>query len=99
MKRASVTDAKNRLSALLDHVRHGESVIIEDRGVPVAQLNPVAARTAGADQDRVARLVRQGILRPPISKTSAKCLDTAPPKSKRRVSLSRLVIDERRHSR
>jgi prevent-host-death family protein len=101
MKRSSVTDAKNRLSALIEHVRHGESVIIEDRGVPVAQLNPVAVatRTAGADQDRVARLVRQGILRPPISAVPAKSLDIAPPKPKRRVSLSSLVIDERRHSR
>lgn len=99
MKRSSVTEAKNRLSALLDHVRQGESVIIEDRGVPVAQLSPVAGRTAGADQDRMARLVRQGILRPPTSTVPAKALGTAPPKSKRRVSLSRLVIDERRHSR
>lgn len=99
MKRSSVTDAKNRLSALIDHVRHGESVIIEDRGVPVAQLNPVAGRASGADQDRIARLVRQGILRPPISTGPAESLDMAPPKSRRRVSLSRLVIDERRHSR
>lgn len=99
MKRASITDAKNRLSALIDHVRHGESVIIEDRGVPVAQLNPVAARTAGADRDRVARLVRQGILRPPIAAIPGTFVDTAPPQSKRPVSLSRLVIDERRHSR
>jgi prevent-host-death family protein len=99
MKRASVTDAKNRLSALIDHVRQGESVIIEDRGVPVAQLNPVAARTPGADHDRVARLVRQGILRPPISISPGKLRDAAPPKSRRRVSLSRLVIEERRKSR
>src|SRR5687767_7318508 len=99
MKRSSVTDAKNRLSALLDHVRQGESVIIEDRGVPVAQLSPVAGGTPGADRDRMARLVRQGILRPPASTVPAKTLGTAPPKSKRRVSLSRLVIDERRNSR
>jgi prevent-host-death family protein len=99
MKRASVTEAKNRLSALLEHVRQGESVIIEDRGVPVAQLNPVAARAAGPDQDRVARLVRHGILRPPISTTPAPSLNTAPPKSTHRVSLSRLIIEERRTSR
>jgi prevent-host-death family protein len=99
MKRSSVSEAKNRLSALLDHVRQGESVIIEDRGVPVAQLSPVADRTAGADQDRIARLVRQGILRPAASPAPAKSSGTAPPKAKRRVSLSRLVIDERRNSR
>jgi prevent-host-death family protein len=99
MKRASVTVAKNRLSALLDHVRQGESVIIEDRGVPVAQLSPVADRTAGGDRDRIARLVRQGILRPPMSAVTAKSSGTGPPKTKRRVSLSRLIIDERLNSR
>jgi prevent-host-death family protein len=99
VKRASVTEAKNRLSALLDHVRQGESVLIEDRGVPVAQLNPVPAHALGPDQDRVARLVRQGILRPPISDGETTRLDTAPPKSKQRVSLSRLVIEERRTGR
>ncbi len=64
MKRASVTEAKNQLSALLDRVRRGETILIEDRGVPVAQLQPVAAG-ADADQARVARLVRAGVLRPP----------------------------------
>jgi prevent-host-death family protein len=65
MKRASISEARNRLSALLDRVRHGETVLIEDRGVPVAQLSPVVASSTGADRDRLTRLERQGIVTPP----------------------------------
>ena len=93
-----MSEAKNRLSALIDHVRQGESVVIEDRCVPVAQLTPVAASTA-RDKDRLARLVRQGILRPPLAIARKRILDTAPPKPRRPVSLSRLLIEERRRSR
>jgi len=61
MKTASVTETKNQLSALLDRVRAGESVLILDRGVPVARLEPVVGMD---DADaRVARLERAGILK------------------------------------
>jgi prevent-host-death family protein len=95
MKRASVTDAKNRLSALLDLVRHGERILIEDRGVPVAQLVPVAGAAGLADRDVVARLERQGVLRPPIASSPSRALLTRPPRPKRRVALSTLVAAER----
>lgn len=60
MVRVSVTEAKNRLSALLDRVREGETVLITDRGIPVAQLAPPVAES---DDDRLARLERKGIIR------------------------------------
>ena len=71
MKTASITETKNQLSALIDRVRAGESVLILDRGVPVARLEPVAG-----DSDptgRLQRLERAGILRigrgaPPIDR-------------------------------
>ena len=99
MKRATITQAKNRLSALIDHVRQGESVLIEDRGVPVAQLNRIASRGAGADEGRIARLERLGILRPPTSIRPGKLLDAPPPKTRSRLSLSQILIEERRNSR
>lgn len=40
MDTATVTEAKNGLSALLDRVRAGESILITDRGIPVAILEP-----------------------------------------------------------
>jgi hypothetical protein len=64
VKRTSITDAKNGLSALIDRVRHGESIIIEDRGVPVARIESVAAPGRREVAGRAARLERQGVLRP-----------------------------------
>ena len=94
MKRTSVTDAKNGLSALLDRVRHGESIVIEDRGIPIAQLAPVASTGGGADRDRLTRLERHGIIRPAAASTASKRL-AAPPRPRKAVSLSARVIAER----
>jgi prevent-host-death family protein len=96
MKRASITAAKNQFSALLDRVRHGETVVIEDRGIPVAQLSPVAARSAAGDAGQLARLERQGIVRPAASPGAAKLPATSPPRPRKPVTLSQLVIAERR---
>lgn len=61
MKTATITEAKNRLSALIDRVRSGESVLILDRGVPVARLEPVAAFPDPTG--RLRRLERAGLIR------------------------------------
>ena len=59
---ATVTEAKNGLSALIDRVKGGESVLIVDRGTPVARLESVIG--AGPDPEgRVARLERAGAVR------------------------------------
>ncbi|MGC1412982.1 MAG: type II toxin-antitoxin system Phd/YefM family antitoxin [Acetobacteraceae bacterium] len=47
MKIASITEAKNSLSALIDGLRAGSPVLIVDRGRPVARLEPVT----GSAQD------------------------------------------------
>ena len=38
---ATITEVKNGLSAILDRVKAGESVVVTDRGVPVAVIEPV----------------------------------------------------------
>ena len=40
MKTATITQTKNGLSALLDRVQHGETIVITDRSRPVARLEP-----------------------------------------------------------
>ncbi len=61
MNTATITEAKNGLSALIDRVRGGESILILDRGVPVARLEPV---TGFADPTgRLRRLERAGLIR------------------------------------
>ena len=99
MKRMSITDAKNGLSALLDRVRHGETIVIEDRGIPVARLESVTAPRAGEVEGRAARLERQGVLRPARAGVPKRLLTTAPPAPKRGVALSDAVVAERRDGR
>ena len=99
MKRASITEAKNRLSALIDRVRHGETVVIEDRGVPVARLESVLARTDGAGEGRQARLERQGLGRRPTAKAPKGVLAAAPPRPRRGARLSDAVLAERDDTR
>lgn len=63
MRRATITEAKNGLSALIDQVKAGESVLITDRGVPVARLEPATATAVSDDEGRLARLERAGLMR------------------------------------
>ena len=61
MKTASISQAKNQLSAYIDLVRQGATIIITDRGRPVAELAPVThPRTASSA--RIAALERKGWL-------------------------------------
>lgn len=62
MLTTSISDAKNRLSALIDRVRNGETVIITDRDQPVAQLAPLSAPQV-SDTSRLAELERAGLIK------------------------------------
>ena len=99
MKKASITEVKNGLSALLDRVRRGEPVLIEDRGVPVARLEPVGSWPGGADDGRLARLERAGILRRPVGRTPKALLATPPPRLASGARLSAMVLEEREDGR
>lgn len=61
MRTATITEAKNGLSALLDQVKAGESVLITDRGVPVARIEPVSP--ADDSEAWLLRLERKGVIR------------------------------------
>ena len=98
MKKASITEAKNNLSALIDRVKGGSSVLIVDRGRPVARLEPVSG--AGADDDgRLARLVREGIVRPARATVPKALVATRPPRARKGASGLRALLDERREGR
>jgi prevent-host-death family protein len=98
MKRASITEAKNNLSALIDAVKGGSAVLIVDRGRPVARLEPIG--DARADDDgRLARLVREGIVRPARAAVPKSVLTTKPPRARGGVSAVRALLAERRERR
>jgi len=98
MKKASITEAKNNLSALIDSVKGGSSVLIVDRGRPVARLEPVSGIGSGVD-DRLARLVREGVVRPARRVAPKALFTTKPPRAKKGSSGVRVLLDDRREGR
>ena len=98
MKKASITEAKNSLSALIDGVKGGSPVLIVDRGRPVARLEPVNGMGSG-DDGRLGRLVRDGIVRPARGVVPKGVFATKPPRIKKGASGVRALLDERRAGR
>lgn len=73
------------------------TIVIEDRGVPVARLEPVAA---GADPEgRLARLARQGLIRTPARALSPAWLKTSPPRLLEGRRASDIILAERSEGR
>lgn len=99
MKIASITEAKNRLSALIDSLRSGSPVLIVDRGRPVARLEPVTA-AAESDQDgRLARLIRDGVVRPARGRIPRELFTRPLPRTRSGKSVVASLIEERREGR
>jgi antitoxin (DNA-binding transcriptional repressor) of toxin-antitoxin stability system len=98
MKKASITEAKNNLSKLIDGLASGTSVLIVDRGRPVARLEAVTSGVA-PDDGRLARLVRAGIVRAASRKPARSVLSTPPPQARRGASALSALLDERREGR
>jgi prevent-host-death family protein len=97
MKKASITEAKNNLSALIDSVKGGSPVLIVDRGRPVARLEAVSTRSD--DDGRLSRLIREGIVRPARRSPPKELFATKPPRLKRGASGVRTLLEERRDGR
>jgi prevent-host-death family protein len=95
MKKASISEAKNNFSALIDRVKAGSSVLIVDRGRPVARLEPVS----GSEDDRLVRLVRDGVVRPARVAVTRAAWASAPPRPKPGTSALQVLLDERRDAR
>ena len=99
MKKASITEAKNRLSALIDGLKGGSPVLIVDRGQPVARLEPITTDHAAERNGRLSRLIREGIVRPGRASLSRTLFVDQPPHTKRGASALRALIEERREDR
>ncbi len=97
MKRATITEAKNQLSALIDQVRAGQTVLILDRGIPVARLEPVTGRPD--PEGRLERLERAGIIRRAKRPLSPEDLSSPPPRPLKKASALEALLEERRSGR
>src|SRR3990172_1300632 len=87
MKTATITEVKNGLSALIDQVRAGESILITDRGL------------APAPPGRLPRLERAGIIRIGRAASPLDLLRRPAPRLPAGTSAVQAVIDERRSGR
>ncbi|MEJ7669952.1 MAG: type II toxin-antitoxin system prevent-host-death family antitoxin [Casimicrobiaceae bacterium] len=99
MKTATISDAKNHLSAYIDLVRQGETVVILDRKKPVARLTPIDPATDLDDEARLTELERKGVLRRAKVRPSRTFLKSLPPAPKIKGDLLAILIAERGEGR
>lgn len=99
MKKASITEAKNNLSALIDSLSNGSSILIVDRGRPVARLEPVTDCREDGDDGRLSRLLRDGHIRPRRAIPSRALFSEQPLRANAGASALDALIKERREDR
>ncbi len=97
MKTATITQAKNGLSALIDRVKSGESILILDRGTPVARLEPITG--AGDGDGRAARLERAGLAKRGVTPPPVDLILQPGPAGSPGASLLDALLEERRTGR
>lgn len=100
MKIASISETKNRLSSLIDRVRHGESVIIVDRNRPVARLEAVVADEKADPDGRSMRPERAGLLRRGRASAARRnrVLSMPPPKPAKGGDILKALLADREES-
>ncbi len=98
MKTASISTAKNKLSALIDLVRRGETVIITDRNQPVAQLAPLSPNL-NTDASRVAQLERSGLIKRGRPGSSKGLLNRLPPMPETSADVLGALLADREEGR
>ncbi|HEX2500246.1 MAG TPA: type II toxin-antitoxin system prevent-host-death family antitoxin [Methylomirabilota bacterium] len=97
MKTVTITEAKNQISALIDLVRHGETVVITDRGRLVARLESVGTDPSADPAGRLARLERRGLLKRAAASPSKALRPLS--RTRRATGALDLLLEERRSGR
>ena len=97
MGTTTITEAKNHLSSLIDRVQAGESIVILERGRPVARLEPVHGYADSTG--RLARLERAGVIRIGTAAPPVERLRRPAPTLPQGVSVVEALLEERRSGR
>jgi prevent-host-death family protein len=97
MRTTTITNAKNGLSALIDQVKAGETIVILDRGTPVARLEPIVGR--GRADGRIERLERAGLVGRGLAEPPVDLIRQPGPALQPGVSAVDYVLAERREGR
>lgn len=103
MIKATISDTKNRLSHFIDLAKRGETVLITDRGVPVARLESAARPKhpgiGSGDEERLSRLEKAGVIRVADKPLDLGWLDEPPAKPLPGGDILKALLDEREESR
>ncbi len=91
MKQASIAALKARLSEYLQAVKAGDEVIVTERGRPVARLTPISV--GERREVHLNRLIRAGLVRPPLKKLPRDFWDRPWPKDPEGRALAALLED------
>jgi prevent-host-death family protein len=101
MKTVNISTLRAELSAVLDAVRHGSTVEILDRTIPIARLVPVEPSTQGRHGEIppwLEKLARAGVVRLGTGKPVADIIKKRPPGPPHTGALDAL-LEERRSGR
>ncbi|MFA4836320.1 MAG: type II toxin-antitoxin system prevent-host-death family antitoxin [Dehalococcoidia bacterium] len=63
MYSVGIRDLKDKLSSYLNYARQGESIIVTDRGKPIAIIHPIDDQAVLPSEITLARLAAEGIIR------------------------------------
>ncbi len=100
MKTASITQTKNQLSALIDRVKRGETILILDRGKPVARMITVGGAVDGGEASGLLdKLERSGLIRRAEEPLDPVLFDEQPPSLPKRASALTILLEERERGR
>jgi prevent-host-death family protein len=93
MSSVGIKDLKNRLTYYIRLAKHGEELVVTERGKPVALIQSLhSAKDITTLEARLARLAAQGIATLPKRRPSSKIKPT----KLRGKLVSRIILEERR---
>lgn len=90
MTTVGARELKNRLGRYLRQVRTGETILVTERGRPVAELRPLSPAALDLDA-RLGELAAEGLIRLPTRRKSPKILRVKLPGP----PLSQTIIEDR----
>jgi prevent-host-death family protein len=95
MKKATISQIKNQLSAYLRDVEAGETILIVNRERPVARLVSVRTSSVARDDERVRALARAGVIRAALEPPDAALVDVVLAPAPEGSDLLGAVLEER----
>jgi len=99
MQTATISKLKNKLSAYIDLVKHGETVLIVDRHTPVAVLESSPSQITHNPDLRIKALERKGIIKPGRTSLPGSFFTEPLPRVKHGASTVQALIADREEGR